>query len=101
MGPCAIKIAPATMTGTDRMLPTSQARLTKLFSIRESMNLGLSFEVFNVFNTISNTSVVQNAYFASGNIIKAGIGVGNGTASSGFPDGTNARRAQVSARFTF
>jgi hypothetical protein len=77
------------------------ARITKLFSIRESMNLGLSFEVFNVFNTISNTSVVQNTYFASGNIIKAGIGVGNGTASSGFPDGTNARRAQVSARFTF
>jgi len=77
------------------------ARITKLFSIRESMNLGLSFEVFNVFNIISNTSVVSNTYFASGNVIKAGIGVGTGTASSGFPDGTNARRAQVSARFTF
>jgi len=77
------------------------ARITKLFYIRESMNLGLSFEAFNVFNTISNTSVVSNAYFASGNIIKAGVGVGVGTASSGFPDGTNARRAQVSARFTF
>ena len=77
------------------------ARITKTFAIRESMNLGLSFEAFNVFNTISNTSVVQNSYFASGNIIKAGVGVGTGTASSGFPDGTNARRAQVSARFTF
>ena len=28
-------------------------------------------------------------------------GLGSGTASGGFPDGTNARRAQVSARFTF
>jgi hypothetical protein len=65
------------------------------------MNLGLSFEAFNVFNTISNTSVVSNAYFANGNVIKAGVGVGNGTASNGFPDGTNARRAQGSARFTF
>jgi Carboxypeptidase regulatory-like domain/TonB dependent receptor len=77
------------------------ARVTKTFSIKESMLVGLSFEAFNVFNTISNTSVVSNAYFASGNIIKAGVGVGTGTASSGFPDGTNARRAQVSARFTF
>jgi hypothetical protein len=77
------------------------ARLTKIFTIHESMNLGLSFEAFNVFNIISNTSVVQNAYFATGNVIKAGPGVGTGTASSGFPDGTNARRAQVSARFTF
>lgn len=77
------------------------ARLTKMFFIKESMNVALSFEAFNVFNIISNTSVVQNAYFATGNIIKAGVGVGTGTACSGFPDGTNARRAQVSARFTF
>jgi hypothetical protein len=77
------------------------ARLTKIFAIKESMNVALSFEAFNVLNVISNTSVVQNAYFATGNVIKAGVGVGTGTASSGFPDGTNARRAQVSARFTF
>ena len=76
-------------------------RLTKLFKLRESANVSLSFEAFNIFNSISNTSVVQNAYFATGNIIKAGVGVGNGSASNGFPDGTNARRAQVSARFTF
>jgi hypothetical protein len=76
-------------------------RLTKFFKIRESMNVQLSFEAFNIFNSISNTSVVQNAYFAIGNIVKAGVGVGNGTASNGFPDGTNARRGQVVARFTF
>jgi hypothetical protein len=27
--------------------------------------------------------------------------LGNGNASQGFPDGTNARRMQVMARFTF
>jgi hypothetical protein len=77
------------------------SRITKAFAFREAMSLALSFEVFNVLNTISNTSVIQNAYFASGTIIKAAPGVGNGSASGGFPDGTNARRAQVSARFTF
>ena len=58
------------------------ARLTKMFFIKESMNVALSFEAFNVFNIISNTSVVQNAYFATGNVIKAGAGVGTGTASA-------------------
>jgi hypothetical protein len=77
------------------------SRITKAFNFREAMSLALSFEVFNVLNTISNTSVIQNAYFATGTIIKAATGVGNGSASGGFPDGTNARRAQVSARFTF
>jgi hypothetical protein len=77
------------------------SRITKAFAFREAMSLALSFEVFNVLNTISNTSVIQNAYFATGTIIKAAPGVGNGSASGGFPDGTNARRAQVSARFTF
>jgi len=38
---------------------------------------------------------------ANGNVISPLPGVGVGTASSGYPDGTNARRAQVSARFTF
>jgi hypothetical protein len=70
------------------------------------MNVALSFEAFNVFNIISNTSVVQNAYYATvdaqgRNFLTAGAGVGSGFASAGFPDGTNARRAQVSARFTF
>jgi outer membrane receptor protein involved in Fe transport len=77
------------------------ARLTKTFSIKESMTAALAFEVFNVFNNISNTSVINTAYRAVGSVITAQPNVGNGSASSGFPDGTNARRAQVSARFTF
>jgi hypothetical protein len=77
------------------------ARITKAFAYKEALKLDLNFEVFNVLNTISNTSVSSNAYFATGTVIKAATGVGNGSASGGFPDGTNARRAQVSARFTF
>jgi outer membrane receptor protein involved in Fe transport len=77
-------------------------RLTKSFGLwKEPMNLALSFEVFNVFNTISNTSVITTAYRAVGSVITAQPNVGAGAASGGFPDGTNARRAQVSARFTF
>lgn len=77
------------------------ARLTKSFAIGERMAATLNFEVFNLFNTISNTSVNTTAYLATGTTIRQATGLGNGTAASGFPDGTNARRAQVSARFTF
>jgi hypothetical protein len=77
------------------------ARITKLIPIKERMNAALSFEVFNMFNTISNTSVNQTAYFANTTTLLQQSGLGSGTASAGFPDGTNARRAQVSARFTF
>lgn len=76
-------------------------RLTKTFAIGERSNVSLHFEVFNVFNTISNTSVISTAYRAVGSVITRQPNVGNGTASGGFPDGTNARRAQVSARFSF
>ncbi len=98
------------------------ARITKIIPIRERMQLQLSFEVFNVTNTISNTSV-QSAGFTAANkgttaapnfVIApctnanpaAGTACvpetpGVGTASAGFPDGTNARRAQVGIRFIF
>ncbi|PWU08019.1 MAG: hypothetical protein C5B51_08580 [Terriglobia bacterium] len=77
------------------------ARLTKSFRLWESGSVQLNFEVFNLFNTISNTSVNTTTYIASSTTIRQATGVGNGTAAGGFPDGTNARRAQVSARFTF
>lgn len=79
----------------------TDARLSKRFRIRESAYVSLLFEAFNVFNYITTTSVNQYAYVANGNVISPLPGVGVGTASGGYPDGTNARRAQVSARFTF
>lgn len=77
-------------------------RVTKTFKLPwEATSVALSFEAFNIFNTISNTSVNTTAYRAVGTVITQAAGLGSGTASGGFPDGTNARRAQVSARFTF
>jgi len=77
-------------------------RLTKAFALpREAASLALNFEVFNLFNNISATSVNQVAYAAIGANIVPIPGLGTPTASGGFPDGTNARRAQVSVRVTF
>ena len=95
------------------------ARLSKMFYIRERMPLTLLFEVFNLTNTISNTGVITTGYTAANkgttavpNFVIAPCGSatattcapttpGLGSASAGFPDGTNARRAQVGLRFSF
>jgi hypothetical protein len=94
-------------------------RLSKNFPLREKMYLSLSFEVFNLTNTISNTGVLSTGFSAANkgtatapNFVVAPCasatatvcapetpGVGN--ASGGFPDGTNARRAQAGLRFVF
>jgi hypothetical protein len=98
------------------------ARITKIIPIKERMSLQLSFEVFNLTNTISNTTVMAAGYTAANkgtttapNFVIAPCTNANpaagaacipetpglGTASAGFPDGTNARRAQVGIRFIF
>lgn len=83
------------------------ARLTKHFPIRESQSVDLTFEAINVFNHMYYTSVNQTAYKSVWNsttetgTIQAVNGVGAGTATAAFPDGTNARRAQASVRYTF
>jgi outer membrane receptor protein involved in Fe transport len=82
------------------------ARITRKFSLGEHKSLNLGFEAFNAFNTIHNTSIQTAAYSVSGNILKPvttnGVShVGDGSASQGFPDGTNARRMQVAVRFVF
>ena len=94
-------------------------RLSKILAIREKMSLTLLFEVFNLTNTVSNTSVSSQGYTAANkgtatapNFVIAPCASatattcapttpGLGTASGGFPDGTNARRAQVGVRFSF
>ena len=94
-------------------------RLSKFFPIGERMSLSLLFEVFNLTNTVSNTSVSAPGFTAANKgTAAAPIFVaapctsatatvctpetpGLGTASGGFPDGTNARRAQAGVRFTF
>ncbi len=77
------------------------ARLARKLPISERVNASLMFEAFNLFNIISNTGISTQAYVASGGVLKPTTGLGVGTASQGFPDGTNARRMQVALRFTF
>lgn len=97
----------------------ADARISKTFAIKERYNLTLLFEAFNVSNTISNTGVMSQGFTAANkgtatapNFVVAPCAnvtasscssttPGLGTASAGFPDGTNARRAQVGLRFAF
>jgi hypothetical protein len=65
------------------------------------MKLFLSFEAFNVTNSIVDTSLNFQAFTMRAGVLTPTPGLGVGRASTGFPDGTNARRAQVSARFVF
>jgi hypothetical protein len=82
------------------------ARITRSLPFGERVKANLSFEAFNAFNTIHNTSIQTAAYSVTGNILKpvltGGVSLlGTGSASQGFPDGTNARRMQVALRFIF
>jgi hypothetical protein len=77
------------------------ARLSRELPFSERVRMWLNFEAFNVFNTVYNTFVNTQAYTASGGVLNPVSGLGAGNQSQGFPDGTNARRAQVSLRVIF
>ncbi|MEP7366146.1 MAG: carboxypeptidase regulatory-like domain-containing protein, partial [Acidobacteriota bacterium] len=79
----------------------TDVRLTKILPFTERYNVQLNFEVFNVFNNVSDTAVRNQAFQATAGAIRPTARLGEGSASTGFPDGTNARRAQISARFVF
>ena len=84
----------------------ADARLTKFlpFSMHDRVvNLSLNFEAFNISNSWSPTSMTTQEYLESpkGVLTYTPTAFGYGTADGGFPDGTQARRLQVSARITF
>jgi hypothetical protein len=79
----------------------TDARLTKLVRVSDAVNLHLNFEVFNVFNHSAITAVNTVAYEARNSVLRPLPRLGEGVESQGYPDGTNARRAQVSLRLTF
>ena len=91
---------PRSSLDIDRVYRTD-ARLSKILPFRESLKLYVNFEAFNVFNHISDTRVNTAAYQLRGTDLLPVAGLGDGAASEGFPDGTNARRAQVSLRLVF
>ena len=80
----------------------SDARLSKLIPFSERYKLYLNFEVFNVSNSWSPTSMTGQEYTESKGVLTftpTAFGQGSGDAMS--PDGTEARRMQVSVRFMF
>jgi hypothetical protein len=94
-------------------------RLAKSWAIREKMSISLLFEVFNLTNTVATTSVSAPGFTAANtgtlaapNFVIAPCASatasvcapetpGLRTATAGFPDGTNARRAEAGLRFVF
>jgi len=91
---------PAASLDVDQVARTD-ARLTKILPVSDRYQLHLNFEAFNAFNHVSNTSVNGQAFEARGGALTPTPRLGEGSASQGHPDGTNARRAQVSLRFVW
>jgi hypothetical protein len=83
----------------------TDARITKTLPFSERVKAYFSFEAFNITNSQYNTGIITEAFNLStiNNVlaIRPSVGLGAGTASQAFPDGTNARRAQISLRVVF
>jgi len=78
------------------------ARLSKVLPFGERYKLYLNFEVFNVSNSWSPTAMSSQEYTEKGGVLTLTPGAyAVGTSDGLFPDGTEARRMQVSARLTF
>jgi hypothetical protein len=99
-GSTRVPFFPASSLDIDRVVRTD-ARLAKILKIAERYQVHLNFEAFNVFNHVTNTSVNTVAFEAKNGVLKPLSRLGEGVASQGYPDGTNARRAQVSVRFVW
>jgi len=89
---------PASSLPIDQVARTD-VRLAKVFAMGDRHQMHVNFEVFNLLNHVSNTAVSTEAFEASNLVLRPVPNLGAGVASQGYPDGTNARRAQVSARF--
>ncbi len=95
-----VPFLPAASLDIDQVVRTD-ARLTKILPFNDRYQLHLNFEAFNVANHVAFTSVLGQAFSAAGGVLTPTPRLGQGSASQGFPDGTNARRAQFSVRFIF
>ena len=79
------------------------ARLAKQIPLGERVNLFLLFEGFNIFNTPYDTGTNTTQYIlnAATETLTPVASFKYNNASQAFPDGTNARRAQIGVRLTF
>ena len=85
-------------------------RLSKIFPITERYKVAFNLEVFNISNSWSPTSMNTSAYTITtpsggpaGPLkpVTSATRAGTGSGDSAPPDGTEARRLQISARFNF
>ena len=77
------------------------ARVSRSFSFGERLKLRVLCEAYNALNRQWNTGLNTIAYVAYSGVLKPVAGVGTGNSAAAYPDGTNARRVQVSARISF
>jgi hypothetical protein len=77
------------------------ARLAKKLPFTERVTGYLQFEGFNIFNTPYDLSRNQQEYTLAGTTLTYRPTYGTPTGDAANPDGTTARRAQVSLRVTF
>jgi hypothetical protein len=77
------------------------ARLSKKLPFSERVTGYLTFEAFNVTNSQYDTSKRTAEYSLSGTTLSYIPSYGTGSSTASSPDGTNARRAQVSMRLVF
>jgi outer membrane receptor protein involved in Fe transport len=77
------------------------ARLSKKLPITERVTGYLQIEAFNVFNTPYDTSRRTAEYDLTGVNLRLRTDYGSPSSTAASPDGTTARRAQVSLRVTF
>ena len=79
------------------------ARLAKKLPFTERVTGYLQFEAFNLFNTPYDTSRRTPEYSLNNTtgVLSYISSYGSGSSTATSPDGTNARRAQVSLRVTF
>jgi len=77
------------------------ARLAKKLPFNERFTGYLQFEAFNVFNTPYDTSRRSAEYDLTGTTLRKRADYGTPSSTAASPDGTTARRAQVSLRLLF
>jgi hypothetical protein len=96
-GSTRVPFWPLNTTPIDK-IARADARLTRIIPIGERFKLHLNMEAFNLFNNTYFTNVLTQAYTAANGVLTPVPRFGEGSATGGFPDGTNARRLQASLR---